>query len=86
MGPVQKNQSISDLTWTLQSVPAPAWMMENWPCSDTIIAVMRHGIREGKPQVETRLYKHDCELAPGPCSGPSGSAGGSRKVGTGYAM
>jgi len=43
-----------DLIWTLRVMPAPAWVMENWPGSATILAVLCKGIREGKPVVETR--------------------------------
>jgi len=45
-----------DLTWTLRGMPAPAWVMENWPGSATILAVRCKGIREGKPVDETRYY------------------------------
>ena len=37
-------------------MPAPEWVMEQWPSSATIIAVRSRGIREGKPQDETRYY------------------------------
>ena len=37
-------------------MPAPEWVVEQWPGSATIIAVRSHGIREGKPQDETRYY------------------------------
>jgi predicted transposase YbfD/YdcC len=37
-------------------MPAPEWVMEQWPGSATIIAVRSHGTREGKPQDETRYY------------------------------
>jgi hypothetical protein len=30
-------------------MPAPDWVMEQWPGSATIIAVRSHGMREGKP-------------------------------------
>ena len=30
-------------------MPSPAWVMENWPGSATILAVRCKGIREGKP-------------------------------------
>ena len=43
-----------DITWTLRSMPAPAWVMENWPSSATMLAVRCKGIREGKPVDETR--------------------------------
>lgn len=45
-----------DTTWELRAMPAPDWVMEQWPGSATIIAVRSHGIREGKPQDETRYY------------------------------
>ena len=35
-------------------MPAPEWVVEQWPGSATINAVRSHGIREGKPQDETR--------------------------------
>jgi hypothetical protein len=37
-------------------MPAPQWVMEQWPGSATIIAVRSHGIRDGKPTDETRYY------------------------------
>lgn len=37
-------------------MPPPEWVMEQWPGSATIIAVRSHGMREGKPQDETRYY------------------------------
>ncbi len=37
-------------------MPAAEWVMEQWPGSATIIAVLSHGAREGKPQDETRYY------------------------------
>ena len=37
-------------------MPAPKWVTEQWPGSATIIAVRSHGIRDGKPQDETRYY------------------------------
>ena len=43
-----------DITWTLRSMPASAWVMENWPSSATMLAVRCKGIREGKPVDETR--------------------------------
>ena len=45
-----------DITWTLRAMPAPEWVMEQWPGSATIIAVRSHGTREGKPQDETCYY------------------------------
>ena len=37
-------------------MPAPELVVEQWPGSATIIAVRSHGIREGKPQDESRYY------------------------------
>ena len=37
-------------------MPAQEWVVEQWPSSATIIAVRSHGVREGKPQDETRYY------------------------------
>ena len=45
-----------DLTWTLRGLPAPAWVMENWPGSATILAVRCKGTRDGKPVDEIRYY------------------------------
>ena len=45
-----------DITWTLQAMPAPEWVVEQWPGSATIIAVRSHGIRDAKPTDETRYY------------------------------
>ena len=45
-----------DITWTLQAMLAPEWVMEQWPGNATIIAVRSHGTRGGKPQDETRYY------------------------------
>jgi len=45
-----------DITWSLRAMPAPAWVMEQWPGSATIIAVRSHGTRDGKPQDETGYY------------------------------
>ena len=45
-----------DITWTLRGMPAPAWVVENWPGSATVVAVRSEGIREGKPVDETRYY------------------------------
>ena len=36
-------------------MPAPDWVVEQWPGRATI-AVRSHGIRDGKPQDETRYY------------------------------
>jgi hypothetical protein len=43
------------ITWTLQAMPAPEWLMEQWPGSATIIAVRSQGIRDGRPIDETRF-------------------------------
>ena len=45
-----------DLTWMLRGMPAPAWVMENWPGSATILEVRCKGTRDGKPVDETRYY------------------------------
>jgi hypothetical protein len=45
-----------DISWTLRAMPAPEWVMEQWPGSATIIAVRSQGIRDGKPTDETRYY------------------------------
>jgi len=45
-----------DITWDLRAMPAPAWVVEQWPGSATIIAVRSHGTRDGKPTDETRYY------------------------------
>jgi predicted transposase YbfD/YdcC len=45
-----------DITWILRAMPAPEWVVEQWPGSATIIAVRSHGIRDGKPTDETRYY------------------------------
>jgi predicted transposase YbfD/YdcC len=37
-------------------MPAPEWVIEQWPGSATIIAVRSHDTREGKPQDETGYY------------------------------
>jgi hypothetical protein len=44
------------ITWTLQAMPAPEWLMEQWPGSATIIAVRSQGIRDGRPTDESRYY------------------------------
>ncbi len=43
-----------DLTWTLRGMPAPEWVVENWPGSATILAVRCKGLRHGKAVDETR--------------------------------
>lgn len=45
-----------DLTWTLRGMPAPDWVMENWPGCATILAVRCKGSRHGKAVDETRYY------------------------------
>ena len=45
-----------DITWTLRAIPAPEWVVENWPGSSTVIAVRGKGSRDGKPPDETRYY------------------------------
>jgi predicted transposase YbfD/YdcC len=37
-------------------MPAPEWVMEQWPGSATIIAVRSQGTRDSKPHDETRYY------------------------------
>jgi hypothetical protein len=37
-------------------MPAPDWVVDNWPGSATVIAVRSKGIRDGKPTDETRYY------------------------------
>ena len=45
-----------DIAWSLRAMPAPECVAEQWPGSDTIIAMRTHGIQEGKPIDETRHY------------------------------
>jgi len=45
-----------DIAWTLRAMPAPSWVIEQWPGSATIIAVRSQGIRDGRPVDETRYY------------------------------
>ena len=45
-----------DITWTMRAMPAPEWVVENWPGSETVIAVRGKGSRDGKPTDETRYY------------------------------
>ena len=45
-----------DITWTLLGMPAPEWVVENWPGSATVIAVRSKGRRNGKSIDETRYY------------------------------
>ena len=37
-------------------MPAPEWVVEQWPGSATVIAVRSHGTRDGRPTDETRYY------------------------------
>ena len=37
-----------DLTWSLRGMPAPDWVMENWPGSAAILAVRCKGLRHSK--------------------------------------
>jgi hypothetical protein len=43
-------------TWTMSDIPAPAWVMENWPGRATMLAVCCKGILEGKPVDDTRYF------------------------------
>ena len=45
-----------DIVWTLRAMPAPDWVIEQWPGSATIISVRSQGIRDGRPVDETRYY------------------------------
>jgi hypothetical protein len=45
-----------DITWPLLGMPAPEWVVENWPGSATVIAVHSKGRRNGKSIDETRYY------------------------------
>jgi predicted transposase YbfD/YdcC len=45
-----------DITWTLRAMPAPRWVVENWPGSAMIISVRSRGMREGRRIDETRYY------------------------------
>ena len=45
-----------DLTWTLRGMPAPDWVVENWPGSATVLAVCCRGTRDGKVVDETCYY------------------------------
>ena len=42
-----------DITWTLRAMPAPRWVIEQWPGSAKMIAVRSQGIRDGRPVDET---------------------------------
>jgi predicted transposase YbfD/YdcC len=43
-----------DITWILRAMPAPPWVMENWPGSAMIIEVSSKGKRQGRRIDETR--------------------------------
>jgi predicted transposase YbfD/YdcC len=45
-----------NIVWMLRAMPAPDWVMEQWPGSATIIAVRSQGVRDGRPVDETRYY------------------------------
>ena len=45
-----------NIVWTLRAMPAPAWVVEQWPGSVAIIAVRSQGVRDGRPVDETRYY------------------------------
>ena len=45
-----------DITWSLLGMPAPEWVVENWPGSVTVVAVRSKGRRNGKSIDETRYY------------------------------
>jgi hypothetical protein len=45
-----------DITWTLRAMPAPEWVVEQWPGSAMIIAVRSKGKRGRKLIDETRYY------------------------------
>jgi predicted transposase YbfD/YdcC len=45
-----------DITWTLRGMPAPHWVVANWPGSTTVISVRRQGRRDGKTVDESRYH------------------------------
>ena len=45
-----------NIVWTLRAMPAPDWVIEQWPGSAMIIAVRSQGVRDGRPVDETRYY------------------------------
>lgn len=45
-----------DITWTLRGMPAPDWVIENWPGSATVVEVRSQGRRDGMTVDETRYY------------------------------
>ena len=53
-----------DITWTLRAMPAPAWVVENWPGSAMIIAVRSKGKRGRKLIDETRTYVTSLRTGP----------------------
>ncbi len=57
-----------DLTWTLRAMPAPQWVVLNWPGSATIIAMRCQGIGEDKPVDESVTTSPVCAPAPKLCS------------------
>jgi predicted transposase YbfD/YdcC len=52
----RERKRVRDLTWTLRGMPAPEWVVENWPGSATILAVRCKGTRDDKAVDETRYY------------------------------
>jgi predicted transposase YbfD/YdcC len=50
----RERKSGRDLTWTLRSMPAPEWVVENLQGSATILAARCKGARDGKSVDETR--------------------------------
>ena len=45
-----------NLRWPLKGMLMPPRVVENWPCSATILAVSCKGTRDGMPVHETRYY------------------------------
>ena len=83
-----------DITWTLRAMPAPEWVVENWPGSATVIAVRGKGSRNGKPTDETRYYVTSLRTSAiarrastcgRPCCNTCVTAGALRTPGTGPA-
>ncbi|MCX5960567.1 MAG: ISAs1 family transposase [Cyanobacteria bacterium] len=50
----RERKSGRDLTWTLRSMPAPEWVVENLQRSATILAARCKGARDGKSVDDTR--------------------------------
>jgi hypothetical protein len=50
----QKAKQGRDITSSLQAMPAPEWVVEQWPCSETIINGQSHCRHDGKPADRTR--------------------------------